>query len=238
MEGIFSLVDAAWPSQAWVLRTFLGSAMTDDAPEVESNPAVRPASQARFRAIVDTHFNFVWRYLRALGVPQASADDAAQQVFIVAAAKIDAIEEGRERSFLVGTAHGVAANARRANERRREVPGETELSLHVDSALDPEQQTESREAVVILDRFLSSLPEDLRTVFVLFELEGVTMAAISETLQIPPGTVASRLRRAREDFREMARRVQAGLSKEGALAAGYQEPRGTDPPESRQGRRS
>jgi RNA polymerase sigma-70 factor (ECF subfamily) len=189
---------------------------SDPAPPLEGNPSVRRAAplvdQARFRAMVDTHFNFVWRYLRALGVPQANADDATQQVFLVAASKVDAIEEGRERSFLVGTAHGVAANARRANERRREVHSETELSLQVDRALDPEQETESREAVAILDRFLASLPEDLRSVFVLFELEGMTMAAISETLGIPPGTVASRLRRGREEFHEMAKRVQAGLA--------------------------
>jgi len=209
MEGILSHVD---PGLGRAKGSF-GSAMTaDDAPPLESNPSVQPASQARFRAIVDAHFNFVWRYLRALGIPQAAADDAAQQVFIVAASKVEAIELGRERSFLVGTAHGVAANARRANERRREVQGDGELARRVDGAMDPEQQTESREAVAILDRFLASLPEELRSVFVLFELEGMTMAAISETLGIPPGTVASRLRRAREDFHEMAKRVQAGLS--------------------------
>jgi RNA polymerase sigma-70 factor (ECF subfamily) len=213
MEGIFSPVSAISPAQQGVLHSFFGSLMTaHDAPLLDSNPSVRPASQARFRAIVDTHFNFVWRYLRALGVPHAGVDDAAQQVFLVAAAKVDAIEDGRERSFLVSTAHGVAANARRANERRREVSGEGELIARADGALDPEQETESREAVAILDRFLSSLPEELRTVFVLFELEGMTMAAIGETLHIPPGTVASRLRRAREEFRETARRVQAETS--------------------------
>jgi RNA polymerase sigma-70 factor (ECF subfamily) len=186
-----------------------------------ANPlSLQPAAELRFRSILDAHFNFVWRYLRALGVPQAGADDAAQQVFLVLASKIDAVEEGRERSFLVGTAHGIAANARRANERRREVHDDSELSLHVDGSLDPEQQTESREALAILDRFLSSLSEDLRSVFVLFELEAMTMAAISETLAIPPGTVASRLRRAREEFHEMAKRVQSGQSTPPAVKQG------------------
>jgi RNA polymerase sigma-70 factor, ECF subfamily len=194
----------------------IANAMTVDEvleipPPIEGDLCVRPGAQARFRAIVDSHFNFVWRYLRALGVPHANADDATQQVFLVAASKVDLIEEGRERSFLVGTAHGVAANARRANERRREVQGEGDLSLQIDNALDPEQQTESREALAILDRFLETLAPDLRTVFVLFELEAMTMAAISETLGIPAGTVASRLRRAREEFHDMAKRVQAGV---------------------------
>jgi RNA polymerase sigma-70 factor (ECF subfamily) len=164
--------------------------------------------------MVDTHFNFIWRYLRGLGVAEASVDDAAQQVFLVAAEKLDSIVAGRERSFLVGTSLGVAANLRRADARKREVAPE-ELDAHVDLAPNPEQWTESREALGVLDRFLESLPDDLRTVFILFELEGMTMAAIAEALDLAPGTVASRLRRAREDFQAMARRFQAGLARGG-----------------------
>jgi RNA polymerase sigma-70 factor, ECF subfamily len=65
----------------------------------------------------------------------------------------------------------------------------------------------------VLDQFLQSLPEELRVVFILFELEGLTMSAIAETLNLPAGTVASRLRRAREDFQAMAKRFQAGMSR-------------------------
>jgi RNA polymerase sigma-70 factor (ECF subfamily) len=191
--------------------------------------ASSPSSLTRVRALVDSQFNFVWRYLRGLGVPEASVDDAAQQVFLVAAQKIDAIEEGRERSFLVGTAIGVAANARRSNARRREVsihapgpaPGRTTDHaadgadlLPADDAPNPEERTQSKQAIVVLDRFLESLPEDLRVVFILFELEGMTMAAIAESLGVPSGTVASRLRRAREEFHAMAKRFQAGLARE------------------------
>jgi RNA polymerase sigma-70 factor (ECF subfamily) len=50
---------------------------------------------------------------------------------------------------------------------------------------------------------------DLRTVFILYEVEEMTMAEIATVLQIPPGTVASRLRRAREDF--LARVRSTGL---------------------------
>ena len=44
------------------------------------------------------------------------------------------------------------------------------------------------------------MPEDFRNVFVLFELECMTMTEIAHVLSIPAGTVASRLRRARELF--------------------------------------
>jgi RNA polymerase sigma-70 factor (ECF subfamily) len=191
------------------LKPLAAGTQPDDSEAPLSTP-LEPAAQARFRSMVDAHFGFVWRYLGGLGVPAANVDDAAQQVFLVAAAKILSIEPGLERSFLVGTAHGVAANARRAHDRRREVQGDTAFATRADQAPDPEQTAESREAAAILNAFLASLPDELRSVFVMFELEGMTMASIAETLSIPAGTVASRLRRAREDFHEMAKRVQAG----------------------------
>ena len=129
----------------------------------------RAAHASRVRTLVDEHFNFVWRYLRGLGIPDAEADDAAQQVFMTVAAKIDAVQEGAERSFLVRTAHGVAANARRAVARRREVPGEHAVDDIADETPDAEERAQTGEALAILDRFLASLPDDLREVFILFE---------------------------------------------------------------------
>ncbi len=137
------------------------------------------ARAARVRPLVDEHFNSVWRYLRGLGIPEAEADDATQQVFITVSSKIDAVQEGAERSFLVRTAHGVAANARRAVLRRREVTGEDAVDDLANDAPDAEEQAETGEALAIL---VASSPRsgDLREVFVLFELRGLTMAAIAE----------------------------------------------------------
>ena len=60
------------------------------------------------------------------------------------------------------------------------------------------------EARRVLDRILASMAEDLRDVFVMAELEEMTMADIAVALEIPPGTVASRLRRARAWFEQAA----------------------------------
>jgi len=165
---------------------------------------------ARFRQMVDAHFDFIWRSLRGLGVPAATTDDAAQQVFWTASQKLAAIVVGSERAFLFATARGIAANARRAHHRSRELPGDELLATHADRGPDPEQIAETREARRLLDRVLDGLPEELREVFVLFELEGQTSAAISELLDLPMGTVASRLRRAREEFQSAARRLNGG----------------------------
>jgi RNA polymerase sigma-70 factor (ECF subfamily) len=184
---------------------------------VSRNPAEMTPSVARavrIRSLVDDHFTFVWRYLHGLGVAEAEVDDVAQQIFVIASQKIDLIQEGSERSFLIGTARGVAANARRADVRRREVSGDTAFDGVADDAPDAESRVETRQGLAILDRFLSLLSDELREVFVLFELEGWTMAAIAEALDLPPGTVASRLRRGREEFQEMAKRFQATRARE------------------------
>jgi RNA polymerase sigma-70 factor, ECF subfamily len=70
---------------------------------------------------------------------------------------------------------------------------------------------------VVLDALLASLPLDLRTVFVLYELEELTMAEIARALDLPMGTVASRLRRARETFEELSRRVRRDIGRKEGL---------------------
>ena len=183
---------------------------TGEGPPAAAPPARGALSReeaARFRQIVDAHFDFIWRSLRGLGVPAATVDDAAQQVFWTASQKLAAIVVGSERSFLFATARGIAANARRAQQRNRELPGDELLATQADRSPDPEQLAEAREVRRLLDRILDGLAEELREVFVLFELEGQTSAEISELLGIPMGTVASRLRRAREEFQSAARRL-------------------------------
>ncbi|HEX2674449.1 MAG TPA: sigma-70 family RNA polymerase sigma factor, partial [Polyangiaceae bacterium] len=66
-----------------------------------------------------------------------------------------------------------------------------------------------RQARSLLDQALDALPEDLRVVFVLYELEEQTAAQIAALLDLPPGTVASRLRRARAEFEQIAKRLKA-----------------------------
>lgn len=162
--------------------------------------------------LVDHHADFVWRSLRRLGVPEAAADDATQQVFLVAQSKLDAIAPGRDKAFLFGVALNVAAHARRTLARRREV-GEEEASSVVDPAPLPDAVLEERRARALLDEVLDAMDVDLRTVFVMFELEGMSMSEIAGLLGLPPGTAASRLRRAREDFRERAQRLRARMNR-------------------------
>jgi len=154
----------------------------------------------RLTAMLQQHFRLVWRTVRRLGVPEAGCDDAAQHVFIVAADRLEQIQPGKERAFLLGTACRVAANVRRARARHAEVHDDERMAREENPAPDPEQLLQMKQMRVLLDELLARLTDDLRTVFVLFELERLSSVEIAELLDIPVGTVASRLRRARAAF--------------------------------------
>lgn len=182
-------------------------------PESGVIPRTMPKNDARLRTMVEAHFDFIWRSLRGLGVPASTADDATQQVFWIAAQKLDAIVVGSERAFLFSTARGVAANARRARARSREQSGqdgERALATFPDHAPDPERAAQVAQGKALLERVLAEMTDDLRTVFVLFELEGLTSVEIGQLLEIPVGTAASRLRRAREEFQLAVTKLELG----------------------------
>jgi RNA polymerase sigma-70 factor (ECF subfamily) len=163
--------------------------------------AVEHAASAdrRVRALVGGHFDFIGRVLRNLGVAEAEIDDLLQQVFCTAARRLPDIVVGSERAFLIQTAVNLAANARRARARSPEV-GVAVLPEIADQAPSPEDLTDRRRAGLVLDRLLATMDLELRTVFVLYEIEQLSRAEIAGLLGLPGGTVASRLRRARGDF--------------------------------------
>ena len=155
----------------------------------------------RLRGLVDQYIDFVARVLRNAGTPEAEIDDDLQRTFIIATKRLDDIRRGAEKSFLLQIALRVAAHARRTVARRREVPSDDPPDM-VESLATPEQLADQRQCRAMLDRVLDLMEIDLRTVFVLHEFEEMNMSEIANVLEIPRGTVASRLRRARLEFRE------------------------------------
>lgn len=173
-----------------------------------AEPVLVPDPMRRFAALVTQYHGKVWRSLRRLGVWESDADDATQQVFMVAHRRLADIAPENEQAFLLQTALRVASDFRRTRKRRRE--DETgEIPVLADTAANPEEATDRLRARVLLDRVLEAMPADLRRVFVLFELEELTTSEAAEVLHIPRGTVASRLRRARAAFRANLLRMSA-----------------------------
>jgi RNA polymerase sigma-70 factor (ECF subfamily) len=170
----------------------------------------RPAPTAEeLRAFVVTHHAFAWRMARRLGVMESSVDDAVQQVFMVVTQRLGDVEVGKERSFLVSTILRVAANMRRAQARTIEMPWNDDPPEVASDAPTPEESLSQAERRALLDEVLAPLPLELRTVFVLAELEGMSAPEIAAIVEIPVGTVTSRLRRARELVERQVRIVKA-----------------------------
>jgi RNA polymerase sigma-70 factor (ECF subfamily) len=159
--------------------------------------------------MVREHADMLWRTLRRLGLPGATAEDAVQRVFMVASRRLEEITPGAERAFLVQTAVRVASSERRAFARRLEDADDSVVEGTVSEAAGPDELVDQARARQLLESVLLDLPMDLRTVFVLFELEELTAPTIAALLEVPLGTVASRLRRARDSFHAAVRRHQA-----------------------------
>lgn len=198
----------------WPARLSLQRLIHSARPTLLKDPPVSAAIRdARLRKMVDRYIEFIARVLRNAGTPDAEIDDNVQKTFITAARRLDQVRPGSEKNFLLQIALRVAAHARRTVARRREIPS-TEFPELVEALATPEQLIGQKRTRQMLAQVLDEMNTDLRTVFVLYEFEELRMAEIAETLGIPCGTVASRLRRARTSFRERVRRLSAGGRKE------------------------
>jgi RNA polymerase sigma-70 factor (ECF subfamily) len=171
--------------------------------------------ERRLRDLVLTEGDFVTRSLRNLGVWGGELDDCVQKVFLVAARRLQEIEPGKERAFLFACAHNTAAPVRRSLARKREVSDDV-LAERSNPDMLPDRLTEQKRHRELLDRILETMDDGVRSVFVLYSFEEMTMAEIAALLELPPGTVASRLRRAREIFKRELSLLQQNERRESA----------------------
>lgn len=159
-----------------------------------------------FRALYEEHAAFVWRVLRRLGVAESDVPDAVQDAFLVVHRRLPEFE-GRSR--LTTWLYGICARvASRRRARARDCAGEPAESLAT-SAPDPAALAERSRARDLLESILARMPEEQRTVFWLFEVEGLSGDEIAQALEVPAGTVRSRLRLARAAFEEAVSRLHA-----------------------------
>lgn len=163
-----------------------------------------------FRRFYDEHVRFVWRALVRLGVGPNDLPDAVQEVFVVVHVKLGEFE-GRSKitTWLFGICTRVASDRRQRAHVRREIPSLDLPQVAAESTDAPGDATERARARELLAAIVDWMPEEQRVVFVLFELEGLSGESIAELLDVPVGTVRSRLRLAREVFRQAVARLQA-----------------------------
>jgi len=165
--------------------------------------AVTPDRHARVRGLVEEHTKLVTRTLRNAGVPPGDLDDEVQRTFIVAVRRLDDLQPGAERAFVCQVALNLAWHARRSHARRREIPSD-QMPEPVETRATPEELIDRMQMRQHLDGIVDRMDESLRAVFKLFVIDEMNLAEIAQVLRIPRGTVASRLRRAREQLRKHA----------------------------------
>ncbi|WP_319244534.1 RNA polymerase sigma factor [uncultured Propionivibrio sp.] len=138
------------------------------------------------------------RYARALAGSREAADDLVQDTLERAWSRLSQWQPGSDlRAWLFSIMHNV-----RIDQMRRQAP--PEASLEEDAIDLPVRATQSdRIEVSDLEAALAALPDEQRAVVLLVALEDMRYADVAATLDIPIGTVMSRLARGRERLRQI-----------------------------------
>ena len=172
----------------------------------------RALKESEFRAIYDTHFESVWHALRRLRVAEHDLMDGTQNVFVVVHRKYPEFE-GRSqlRTWIYQICRRVASDYRRSAPVRREVATEpVEITARADKLHSTASGAEQAQRVELARIILDKLSESQREVFMLYELEQLSGEEIAAHLEVPLGTVRSRLRLARLAFRREVQLLVTG----------------------------
>jgi RNA polymerase sigma-70 factor (ECF subfamily) len=157
----------------------------DDRELVE---AVRAGRTELFAGLVDRHAAAVFRLIRAAIRHEADAEDIAQEVFLASFLGLGRLRDpGRFRAHLLSIA------ARRVADHLRRKLRRTSSSLQEEPAAPPPK--ESRELLAAVERELQKLPPEARLIFALRHHEGLSCVQIARMLELPHGTVYSRISR-------------------------------------------
>jgi RNA polymerase sigma-70 factor (ECF subfamily) len=167
----------------------------------EAAPDAAGGAPPAFAEVYRQHFQLVWRSLRLLGVPPESLEDAAQDTFTVVSRQLPDFE-GRSSlsTWIFAIAQRVAANHRRTRRRKllplrpldEPVPGREPAP---DAALEASQAARS------IERFVASLDDERRGLFILALLEGVPATEIAALERASVNTIYSRIRLLRQELK-------------------------------------
>jgi RNA polymerase sigma-70 factor (ECF subfamily) len=167
---------------------------------------LRRGDRAAFEEMVIAYQHRVFGVaLRMLG-SRAEAEEIAQEVFLRAHRAIGEFRgEARLGTWLYAIASRLCLN-RLASPDRRVVRGDEALAGVPAPAPDAAAAAERAEREAALHAAIAELPEDRRIVLLLRDVEGLTYDEIGEALALEPGTVRSRLHRARLQLKEKLER--------------------------------
>ena len=183
--------------------------MTDRSEHGQCPPVERPSSAedpgsrtrplpGELEAVYRDHADFVLRVACQLGVGAPHVEDVVHDVFLVVHRRLHEYDGRSMRSWLYGITRRVVLHHHRGSvrEQRRVI----EHAPVPRAGVDPEQGVALDRAAALVERFVASLDEDQRAVFVLADLEGTPVPEIAAALGENVNTIYSRLRLARRKF--------------------------------------
>jgi RNA polymerase sigma-70 factor (ECF subfamily) len=167
-----------------------------DAPDCGSAPR---KDEGRLALVAREQYPGLLRFLRRLGLSPDGAEDVAQAAFLTTMEALPRIIDGCERAFLYASAARMAYASRR--RARREVLRD-DLDLDPSPRPSPDELAHQKRFREHVEALLDGVECPSRTVFMLFELDGLTIPEIALVLAISPKAATRRLRRTRRELRD------------------------------------
>jgi RNA polymerase sigma-70 factor (ECF subfamily) len=171
---------------------------------------VQQGDPAAERALYDAHVERIFRLAYRMTGDEALAEDLTQETFVRA---FDRLDHFRGESALATWLYSVGMRTVLSGLRKVRRLRDHERAAEV----LPEQPAPSRrdaELRLLLDEAIDALPEDMRLVFLMHDVEGFKHREIAAGLEITTGTSKSRLHRARAWLRDYLARVGYELAEE------------------------
>jgi RNA polymerase sigma-70 factor (ECF subfamily) len=164
-------------------------------PALLTWPLAQPMERANFQRLFAEHAPYVGRTLRYLGVAEADLEDGCQEVFIVVHRRLgELVHVDGARAWIRKICVHVSQNIKRTARRRREHTSDVPVIAAAATQHAHAERNQTRERLLAI---LDQLSEDQREVFVLYELEQLTMADVASAAGCPLQTAYSRLHAAR-----------------------------------------
>ncbi|MBB6454003.1 RNA polymerase sigma-70 factor (ECF subfamily) [Salirhabdus euzebyi] len=171
---------------------------------------VKKGDQSAFEEVVNFYQNKVFQICYRMLGNIHEAEDIAQEAFIRAYTNIHSFDETRKFSTWL---YRIATNLSIDRIRKKkpdyfldaEVPGTEGLTMYSQLSTDeplPEDEVESLELQSYIQKQVMTLPEKYRSVITLRYIDDLSLLEISEILDMPMGTVKTRIHRGREALRK------------------------------------
>ncbi|MCE9581411.1 MAG: sigma-70 family RNA polymerase sigma factor [Planctomycetes bacterium] len=192
--------------------------MPDPKHDVALMHRVKTGDRAAFGELYEIHKGPLFSFLFRMSWDKIVAEDCLQEVFIAVWKAAPTWEPTAQvNTWLFRIARNIYINEGRKAKRRPTLfsflgsPSEEEQSApdFPDDAAGPEDSTLTEEARGAVRKAIEQLPEHERMVVLLSEFEGLKYAEIADALDIPVGTVKSRMSSASERLRGLLRKYQS-----------------------------